>query len=65
MDSSQLIEHLIDSHKIDEDVAREVIGGSLGDIAFNAVDEGYLRGFHDGMHGRIDADDLEVTGHGH
>lgn len=49
MESEQLVEHLSETHGIAPSVAREVIG----------TEEAYLRGFHDGLHGRVDADDLE------
>jgi len=35
------------------DIVVEVVGD----------DENYMRGFHDGSHGRIDADDMEFPGH--
>lgn len=62
MDSGQLIKHLSEDHGIDEGVAREVIAGAVGGFA---EDETYLRGFHDGLHGRVDADDIEFPEHDH
>lgn len=63
MDAEQIIRHLSTDHGIDPGVAREVIAGDFGREGQPGLDERYLRGFHDGTHGRIDADDLEAPGH--
>ena len=60
MDATALTHHLTDDHGIDQRVAREVIAGTTGGVI---EDEDYLRGFHDGLHGRVQADDLDEPGH--
>ena len=60
MDATALINHLSDDHGIDKSVAKDVIAGVAGGVV---NDEEYMRGFHDGMHGRVDADDLDEVGH--
>jgi len=61
MDANALINHLAEHHGVSPRVARDVIGGVVGG---EVQDEEYLRGFHDGAHGRVDADDhAEFVGH--
>ena len=60
MDANALINHLAEHHGINQHIAREVIAGA---VQGEAQDEEYMRGFHDGMHGRVDADDLDEVGH--
>jgi hypothetical protein len=64
MTNEELMEHLHVDHGIDKKVAYEVIGVALSEQVGVFNSESYLRGFHDGMHGRVDADDLEGVGHG-
>lgn len=60
MDANALINHLTDNHRIAQGVARDVIAGVVdGEVQ----DEEYLRGFHDGMHRLVDADDPESRRH--
>ena len=61
MDANALTNHLADDHGIDRCVARHVIAGVVDG---GVQDEAYLRGFHDGLHGVVDADDHDAPGHG-
>ena len=64
MTEAQLTQHLIDGHGVDPKVATEVIGHDPESELTDASHGAYLRGFHDGAHGRVDADDLTFPGHG-
>lgn len=67
MTDNELTEHLHEHHGIDVNVAREVIGVRPGGEDPQSVtvttQTAYLRGFHDGLHGRVDADELPGLGH--